>query len=123
MDTYDDDQEPCPDLSPPADAYHDPDDHLSKKARRKRERSHANRRRKRQEARAQQDPNTARYPNQQKHFARAEATKTPYNTNNIPSASSGFIALSDLGDGISKVHEARELLDGETFKLIEWNGM
>lgn len=124
-DVHCEDEEPCPDLSPPADAYHDRDgeDHLSKKARRKRVKSHGNRRRKRQEAHAQQDPNAVRYPNSHKHFARAETTTTSYDTNDIPSASSGFVALSDLGDSSSKVHEARELLEGEVFKLIRWKGM
>ena len=105
------------------DGDHDGEDRLSKKARRRRAKSHKNRGRKRKEARAQQDPNAVPYPNRHKHFARAETTTTCYDTNDIPSASSGFVALSDLGDGTSKVHEARELLEGEAFKLILWNGV
>lgn len=104
------------------DDDHDGEDRLSKKARRRREKSHKNRGRKRKEARAQQDPNATPYPNRHKHYARAETTTTCYDTNDIPSASSGFVALSDVGDGTSKIHEARELLEGEAFKLIRWNG-
>lgn len=113
-------EEPCPGLSPPADAYHEPLRHG--KAAKRREKSHANRRRKRQEVHAQQDKNALPYPNSHKHIARAESVATSYDTNTIPSASSGFVALPDRGDRGSKVHETRELLDGESFKLIQWNG-
>lgn len=62
-----------------------------------------------------------RCPNGHK-IARVESMATSYDTNTIPSASSGFAALPDGGHCGSKVHEARELLDGENFKVVEWNG-
>lgn len=116
-------EEPCPKLSSPADAYHDPEPFRSNKATKRRIKSHANRRRKRQETRTQRDSNSLPYPNSHKIIANAKSVGTSYDVNDIPSASSGFIALPDGGDRGSKVHESRELLEGEKFKLIEWNGM
>ena len=93
------------------------------RTRRNKKKGHANRSRKRKEARAQQDGNAIPYPNWKKHIERADTVSTAYDTNDIPSASSGFIALPDRGDGHSKVHELRELLEGEQIRLIRWNGM
>lgn len=62
-------------------------------------------------------------PNSHNHTARSETITTSYGTNAIPSASSGFHALPDNGERGSKVHESRELLEGQRFKLIRWNGM
>ncbi len=71
----------------------------------------------------QQDGNTIPYPNWKKHIARADSVSTTYDTNNIPSALSGFIALPDRGDGQLKVHELCELLGGraDTIDSVEWN--
>ena len=107
----------------PVDAHHDPEPPRSDKAARRRKKSHANRCRKRQEFRAQQDGNSLPYANSHKHIARAESITTSYDTNTIPSASSGFISLPDTHDRGSKVFETKELLAGGKFRLIRWNGM
>lgn len=51
-------------MSPPVDAYHDPEPRRSNKAEKRRPNSHANRRYKWQDARAQQDRDSLLYPQQ-----------------------------------------------------------
>ena len=105
----------------PTGEQHEP--HGNSRTRRNKKKSHANRKRKRRETRAQQDGNALPYPNSKKHIGRADSVSTAYDTNSIPSASSGFIALPDREDSYSKIHELRELLEGERMRLIKWNGM
>lgn len=118
--------EDCPELSARLSYPPGPEQDLeplrSNKAAKRRRKSHANRSRKRQEARTQQDGNSAPYANGHKHVANAESIATSFDTNAIPSAASGFIALPDTDERGSKVFESKELLEGGKFKLIRWNG-
>lgn len=90
---------------------------LNSKGRRNRKKGRENRKRKRQQAGAQ---NTVDPANVEKHVAAAETTQTPYDTKNIPSASTGFVALPDGGSG--KYYKLRPLLRHHRLKLIRWRG-
>lgn len=90
------------------------------KTRQRKKNSHTNRRHRRQTERSQVDKNASPHPNGWKHIAQAEATGTAYNTSDIPSASSGFIALPDRGPGVCPATE--ELLKDPRFQYIRWRG-
>ncbi|KJA13562.1 hypothetical protein HYPSUDRAFT_59829 [Hypholoma sublateritium FD-334 SS-4] len=92
------------------------------KNRRNKKKSHSNRARKRQEKAANQGQNTpsVSHPNAVKYVAAAPTTHTTYRTSDIPSASTGFIALPDRGS--AKCNKLRYLLRRQKFKRIRWNG-
>ncbi|KJA15173.1 hypothetical protein HYPSUDRAFT_58963 [Hypholoma sublateritium FD-334 SS-4] len=85
---------------------------LNSKGRRNRKKGKENRCRKRQEVREQNpsNPPSNMKKNIKKHVATAKTTQTHYDTKNIPSASSGFVALPDGGPG--KYSRLRPLLRG-----------
>lgn len=110
--------EPTLESNLPASERHD----LNSNARRNRKKGHSNRRRKRGEARSQQDKNTTVYSNAAKIIAGAAVTQTDYDTSNMPSASTGFIALSDRTERLDRIHKTEELLAGGEFRLIPNDG-
>lgn len=86
------------------------------KTRRNKKKGHENRCEKRQVVREKD----GKPPQVKKHIAAAETTKTSFNTKNIPSAATGFIALPDGDTG--KYHKLRPLLQHHRLKLIRWRG-
>ncbi|KJA13850.1 hypothetical protein HYPSUDRAFT_120380, partial [Hypholoma sublateritium FD-334 SS-4] len=89
------------------------------KQRHNRKKGRENRTRKRVE-KASKTKNTTPHPNTLKHVMAADRTPTAYDTSNIPSASTGFIALPDTQSGESST--LRHLLCRRRFKLIKWKG-
>jgi hypothetical protein len=68
------------------------------------------------------NPDGSRTPKERifaKYVAQSETTKTTYDVVNIPSASTGFIALPDTG---GRVYMLKELVEDRGFALVKWDG-
>lgn len=68
------------------------------------------------------DPNAGRAPRKfvlAKHVVHAETTKTEFDAADIPSASTGFVALPDTRGAVHTLHE---LIEVRKFTLVKWDG-
>lgn len=93
---------------------------LNSKARRNRRKGSERRKTTRKSVREKEDKISKPYANSLKHVSKAACTQTTYDTRDIPSASTGFVALPDVDYGRIAGH--KELLEGGTFRLIKWCG-
>lgn len=90
---------------------------INSKKRRNRKKGRKKRTLKRKAEREDQDKNATPHPRSLKRLRRAERTETSYDTRDVPSASTGFVARRDANSG--RVPHIEALLQDPSFQLIK----
>lgn len=90
---------------------------VNSKTRRNRKKGRAKRTLKRKAERENEDKNATPHPRSLKRLKMAERTETSYDTRDIPSASTGFVARRDTDSG--RVARTETLLRDPSFQLIK----
>jgi hypothetical protein len=108
-------------LAPQSSTYGAKIGATNSKAKRNKQRGHANRSKKRRKDREEvrREPYRARDENLDKFVAHADELKTNYDTSKIPSTLRGFTSLPGKS---GRVHTAKELEGKLGFTLVKWDG-